>query len=716
MKRLIVIFFIIFTGNLLSFAMESPTDDQLIDYAPIAKPVIGNSYATAFPMGLGSVAENGDQLELIVALDGFNAPVDLYLGLFAPAIDPNELYLFTESGGLQGLNASGLTPWMQNLMASVSTTVLPEIPTELLPHGSYTFYLVVTPADTLSPLWLWSTAFQHSNFIKGIFINTVIEDDLVMTAVDNNDLYYSFFGNKDDDGVVQHFNQLILDQRNSDGNFEHYLTIDFDQLGRPVAMTMPDATRRMTLDYISEAQLSVSIIASDGSTSVVVVDNPFPAVSKRYIEPLQRTITKGNKWLVGGEITTCKDGQVPSVRIKRELDKDFLAAVPELALITPKVSKINDGTDGADYTYFYSLQGLPDYKSWYKTCYVMYAGGVATGLAGAVVGAIDSAYNLFANMFTDIKDGTVDKTAWQVVDHFADKALPAFSFLRKLLDIGKLPTDINNGPCSEKIWHYLNQVQTVSQTVTATLGTKEKLELQKSFTPKPDYSDFASVAAPHLDFTDQCEDDEPPVINDECEIPLGAKYFNYVESDGEVTEYYMLDGHYAGPYMEWYDMSGDRPEHKKCYDAEGQLHGIRRIWFETGEIRQNEYNHGVLLRNTLWFASGNLWQDTYYENAKMTKVITYYDSPGAYKLYQRFNNGFPEGWQESWYENGNQKERVFYIEGKINGEWFLYREDGTLEELRHYKDDWLHGDWTHYEADGISIEYISSYVNGVLQK
>ena len=519
MQKIIVILIVVFTCHLPSFAMQVPIINQMADYSPIAEPIIANKHATAFPMGLGVAADNGDKLDFIIALENFTAPVDLYLGLYAPALDPGDVYLFTESGNIQGFKTAGLQPWKHKLTDSIFTTVLSNIPTNSLPYGTYTFYLLVTPADTLEPQWLWSTAFQHSDAIKGIFINTVKEDSLVMTAVDKNDLYYSFFGVKNETGDVQYFNQLILDQRDSAGDFKHYLSIDFDEYRRPVAIIMADAGGRMLLDYISETQVSVSILLDDGSTNVVVVDNPYPIVDTRYAEfqsdlsvetrdSLQRSSATDNDWYVIGEIATCKDGEIPKVRVKRELDDKLLAAAPQLALITPTVSADENGING-DVSYTYSLQGLPDYASWEKSCWWDWTGGnvidtgknILTGILGSVVTTADQLYQFGSGFFNDVKDGTVENTAANVVDHYVEGVVPIWTYLRKLYDLGKLPVDANNGPCSQQVWDYMNQVQTAEQTVTVTLKGITK---QQSFIPKADLEDIASVYAPDFDFSGIC--------------------------------------------------------------------------------------------------------------------------------------------------------------------------------------------------------------------
>jgi len=189
-------------------------------------------------------------------------------------------------------------------------------------------------------------------------------------------------------------------------------------------------------------------------------------------------------------------------------------------------------------------------------------------------------------------------------------------------------------------------------------------------------------------YDNQCNDtSRPPEASGcgECSIPPGAQYESYVESDGEFTEDYLLNGHWAGPYMKWYDQARTRPQESRCYDENGKLHGTRCLWYENGLIRQNLYNHGVIVENILWFASGNLNQEKYYDNGEMVEMITYYDRPNALENHFRFKNGVQNGDQETWYENGNRNQTTNYVMGERIDTSFYSEEDGTREKVCTYE-------------------------------
>ncbi|MEA1921745.1 MAG: hypothetical protein U9N63_03735 [Pseudomonadota bacterium] len=196
----------------------------------------------------------------------------------------------------------------------------------------------------------------------------------------------------------------------------------------------------------------------------------------------------------------------------------------------------------------------------------------------------------------------------------------------------------------------------------------------------------------------------------ECPIPPGAQYESYVE-DGELGEYYQLNGHYAGPYMKWYDETLTRPQESRCYDENGELHGARCLWFENGATRKNLYYHGDLIENILWFASGNLNQEIYYYNGEMVEVITYYDNPNALKNHFRYKNGVADGVHETWYENGHRKDVTNYVQGVRIDRYFYSEEYGTRIKFCTYYENGLVQECTFYNEIDETPEGFCTYEN-----
>jgi hypothetical protein len=136
--------------------MPVPTGKQVFNYPPTVSPVIGNSPSTSKPLGVGTIANGGDTVSLRLTLGQFAGPVDVYVGFYAPAID-NNIYLFTKTS-IQTL-AAGLVAWKEAI-TTANEALLGDIPTDELPDGKYTLYILVTPPDNESLYYLWVTDFN----------------------------------------------------------------------------------------------------------------------------------------------------------------------------------------------------------------------------------------------------------------------------------------------------------------------------------------------------------------------------------------------------------------------------------------------------------------------------------------------------------------------------------------------------------------------------
>ncbi len=110
------------------------------------------------PIGIGPVAAGGNILNIVVGLGKFSGPVDIYFAIFMPAIDPVNIYILTQSG-VQTLDNAGLVPWIPNTLGSLYVPLTQNIPVSQILPGTYTLYLVVTPAGNLGSFYFWQTSF-----------------------------------------------------------------------------------------------------------------------------------------------------------------------------------------------------------------------------------------------------------------------------------------------------------------------------------------------------------------------------------------------------------------------------------------------------------------------------------------------------------------------------------------------------------------------------
>ncbi len=146
---------------------------------PVATPIISTDPSQAMPIGIGPAASGGDTISVKVGLAPFSGPVDIYFGYFAPAINPQNIYVLTMNDTFIPLSVSdpfheGLSPWKINASDGVNESLasaLGEIPVSSLPPGTYTAYLLVTPEGSLDSYYLWTTAIEVANNVLPISVN-----------------------------------------------------------------------------------------------------------------------------------------------------------------------------------------------------------------------------------------------------------------------------------------------------------------------------------------------------------------------------------------------------------------------------------------------------------------------------------------------------------------------------------------------------------------
>ncbi|TNF55403.1 hypothetical protein EP227_02660 [bacterium] len=149
-----------------------PSIRQSWTYAPVALPVLGDDHLQVKPVSLGPLATGGDTLSIRIGLNQFAAPVDIY-GAYRVSTNPGQVKVLRPNGTsfnaftvTQILNAlstgvrpQGAEPWKSGVTGPIDEQLF-NIATANLPPGSYTAYLLVTPANDLSNYYLWVTRFN----------------------------------------------------------------------------------------------------------------------------------------------------------------------------------------------------------------------------------------------------------------------------------------------------------------------------------------------------------------------------------------------------------------------------------------------------------------------------------------------------------------------------------------------------------------------------
>jgi subtilisin family serine protease len=136
--------------------VPAPADVSATSYAPTASPVLNVSQL--MPLGVGAVAGSGDSVDIQVGFYKFSDTVDIYLGIYAPAIDPSNVYLVLPGTRFQPLSG-GFVPWKSGISGPVGESLFGELPATFFPPGLYTLYVVVTPVQRIDRYTIWSTDF-----------------------------------------------------------------------------------------------------------------------------------------------------------------------------------------------------------------------------------------------------------------------------------------------------------------------------------------------------------------------------------------------------------------------------------------------------------------------------------------------------------------------------------------------------------------------------
>ena len=115
---------------MMEMTMPMPTHQQMFSFDPVDSPVTGADVTASMPIGVGSVAMGGDMLTVHAAMGEFAGPMDMYLGVYAPAVDPFNIYLMHEDGSLVPASM-GMAPWRSGV-TGVDEVVLDGMPTSMM--------------------------------------------------------------------------------------------------------------------------------------------------------------------------------------------------------------------------------------------------------------------------------------------------------------------------------------------------------------------------------------------------------------------------------------------------------------------------------------------------------------------------------------------------------------------------------------------------------
>jgi antitoxin component YwqK of YwqJK toxin-antitoxin module len=173
------------------------------------------------------------------------------------------------------------------------------------------------------------------------------------------------------------------------------------------------------------------------------------------------------------------------------------------------------------------------------------------------------------------------------------------------------------------------------------------------------------------------------------------------------------------------------------YNEAGELHGVARWYYETGNIQQEAHYHNNLLHGkmTRYYVSGNIESEGWYTNNLKDSVLTNYNAVGNITGIAHYINDSLHGFYATYYADGKTMIEGEYVNGLFHGIWLFYDQfgsvigkadynmgsgvqkawhpNGKLSRVMHYKNNLLHGTEEHYNWTG-TLELIRHFEYGHL--
>ncbi len=153
----------------------------------------------------------------------------------------------------------------------------------------------------------------------------------------------------------------------------------------------------------------------------------------------------------------------------------------------------------------------------------------------------------------------------------------------------------------------------------------------------------------------------------------------------------------------------------KGYHADGSLRyegrfandrpqGVFSYYDEAGRIKAtNRFDPaGRKAYHQAFDSTGFKLAEGVYLNQKKDSIWTYYSpQDSAVIARETYQNDIKHGLSVTYYpQNGQPAEELHYENGKLNGPWIKYFEDGTLMTQGFYEHNKLHGPYTTYHPNG----------------
>ncbi len=185
-------------------------------------------------------------------------------------------------------------------------------------------------------------------------------------------------------------------------------------------------------------------------------------------------------------------------------------------------------------------------------------------------------------------------------------------------------------------------------------------------------------------------------INPDLEKKLPKSHSSYFFPNGNrYAEIEVIDS-FPNRIIKHYDKVNDNLTRTSIYKSDSLINEV----FENEYYRQYHSNMGLLQSEGL--IENHLFQGKWKFYRKDGKNI---------KQVVEYVNDTLQGVREDYWENGFQKTKTAYLNGKQNGKSFHYHENGEIEEIIFLKNGLIHGVATRFYPNG-KLDSKCDYWNG----
>jgi hypothetical protein len=148
----------------------APIHQHTYSNESIFEPIISSNPSCAIPIGVGSIANGGENLDVQISIDQFSEPVNIY-GAYRFSGDSDNIHILNQDLSFQtfhreeilqalttGNLPNGIEPWKSNTTEETNENLF-TMPASDLQSGEYSLYLLVAPTGSLDTYYLWETYF-----------------------------------------------------------------------------------------------------------------------------------------------------------------------------------------------------------------------------------------------------------------------------------------------------------------------------------------------------------------------------------------------------------------------------------------------------------------------------------------------------------------------------------------------------------------------------